>query len=174
MPDRHMLHSYVITQVETLSMDFTPVIDHLKEYAVLYALGVACVVPLVYFTRRWSLPIIFYTTEVVLYLALMHAAVGVLTRAAAWFKDQSSMKRAFDIQVKGPDWSTPWLQFWNVDLYSPYELIYVEIVAALIIIFLVWRLRPLRVKRRQAPPSKKADQYLRSRQAPMPGRGGQR
>ncbi len=153
-------------------MDFTPVLEHFREYAVYYAAGVIVMTPLIYVTRRWSVPIIFYGVEIIIYLALMHAAVGTLTRAAAWFKDQSSMKRAFDVRVKGPDWTTPWLRFWDADLYVPHGLLYVEIGAAVVIVFLVWRLRPLRVKRRQPPPSKKAEQYLRSRRAPEPGRGG--
>ncbi|HNR29326.1 MAG TPA: hypothetical protein PKI11_00420 [Candidatus Hydrogenedentes bacterium] len=156
-------------------MDITPILDHLKEYAVLYALGAVCVIPTLVITRRWSVPLILYAVEIAIYLGLMHVGVGVITRVAAWFKDQSSMKRAFDIrEAKAPGWATPWIEFWDIEQYHPEALLYVEIVVAVIIVFLVWRIRPLRVKRRQAPPSKKAEQYVRSKGAPMPGRGGNR
>lgn len=157
-------------------MDFTPVVEHLKEYYLIYILFLGCAIPLVYVTRRYSVPFIFYATETIIYMMLMHAAVGVMTRVAAWFKDQSSMKRAFDIKgAPAPEWTTPWLQFWDRELYKPETLFYVEIVFALIILTLVWRYRPMRVKRRPAaPPSQKAQQYLQSRNKPTKGNWGSR
>lgn len=156
-------------------MDFTPVLDHLKEYYGLYIVAVILLGPAIFFTRRWSLPIIFYALETIIYIGCMHVAVGVVTRVARWFKDQSSMKRAFDTkEFKPPDWTTPWLEFWNKEGYVPQTLFYVEIAFAVLIIFLVWRYRPVRVKRRPSTPSKKADQYLQDRGMALKGRGGRK
>jgi hypothetical protein len=89
-------------------MDIQPVLEHLQQHAMAYGAGAVVVLILVYLTRRWSVPIIFYAVELSIYLGVMHALVGGIVRLAAWFKDQSSMKRAFDLKdLAPPDWTTP-------------------------------------------------------------------
>lgn len=156
-------------------MDFTPVLDHLKEYYGFYIVVTILVAPGIYFTRRWSIPIIAYVLETIIYIASMHLVVGLVTRVARWFKDQSSMKRAFDTKdFRPPDWTTPWLEFWNKEAYIPQTVFYVETAFAIIIILLVWRYRPIRVRRRQSTPSKKAEQYVQNRSTAVKGRGGRK
>ena len=156
-------------------MDLTPILDHLKQYAPVYVLAALVIGAFIYFTRRWTVPILLYAIETAIYIGCMHVGVGVVTRVARWFKDQSSMKRAFDTKdFKAPDWTTPWLEFWNRDGYHPPNLFYVELAFAIIIVFLVWRYRPLRVRRRPSTPSKKAETYLQNRNTAMRGRGGNR
>jgi hypothetical protein len=129
-------------------MDIAPVIAHLQEHAVLYIVLLVFVVPLLYFTRKYSLPIIFYTLETVIYLCSMHIATWLLVSLVRWFAENSSMKalREDGKPVDAPTWGTPFLNFWDRAAYDPKWLIYLEIALALIIMFLVWRYRPLRIK----------------------------
>ena len=126
-------------------MDLQPIIEHFQTNAMIYILAAVVLIPTIFFTRKYSLPIIQYTLEIIIYSAGMHLVVGAVVRLFAWFKDQSSMKRAFDIQGEtAPDWTTPLVQFWNTEGYSPEWVLYVEIVFAILIIIGVWRYRPLR------------------------------
>ncbi len=158
------------------------VLEHLNEHQTYYVVGAivfVALLPVVYLTRRWSVPLIQYTLETIIYIVLMHFALGVITRVAAWFKDQSSMKRAFGTQnVEAPDWQNPWLTFWDRTAYHPDWLFWFEIVAAVLIVPLVWRFRPMRVRRRpQKKPSEAARKtygYTASERGKMAHRGSGR
>lgn len=134
-------------------------LEHVEAHQNYYVAGgilLLALLPLVYVTRRYSVPMILYAIETVIYIGLMHFGVGLIARVAAWFKDQSSMKRAFGTQqAETPDWSNPWLAFWDRSQYNPDWLFWAEVALAALIVFLVWRLRPVRVRRRpKAPPPK--------------------
>ncbi len=133
-------------------MDIQPVLAHLQQHAMAYGAGAVVVLILVYLTRRWSRSIIFYADELSIYLGVMHALVGGIVRLAAWFKDQSSMKRAFDLKdLAPPDWTTPLLTFWDTQGYKPFWILYVEITFALVILYLMYRFRPIRIQRKRTP-----------------------
>lgn len=126
------------------------VLEHFKEYYIAYILGAIVVLPGIYFTRRWTAPAILYAVEITVYLCLMHLAVWLVVGLTRWFKENSSMKalREDGRPVDSPDWGTPLLEFWKRAEYRPEWLLYVECVLLLIIIFLVWRYRPMRIQRR--------------------------
>jgi hypothetical protein len=130
-----------------------PLLEHLRHYAAAYIIVAVCLLPILYLTRRWSVPAILYTIEIAIYMGLMHLAVWMLVGFTAWFKDQSSMKRAFDTKsfVK-PDWGTPLLQFWDRAAYKPAWLVYVELVFVVLILYAVWRYRPMRIQRQRKHP----------------------
>ncbi|MFP4501642.1 MAG: hypothetical protein ACLFTT_11630 [Candidatus Hydrogenedentota bacterium] len=153
------------------------VLEHVSEHQTYYivaAIVFVAVLPLIYLTRRWSVPLIQYTIETIVYVISMHFAVGLVVRVAAWFKDQSSMKRAFGTrQEEVPEWTNPWLVFWDREAYNPDWLFWFELVAVVLIVFLVWRYRPMRVRRRpQKKPSVMAKKtYAYTQQTPSPRRG---
>jgi len=124
------------------------VLTHLKEFYLYYAFGAVIVLPLLYVTRKYSLPIIFYTLETCIYLGLMHCAFFIGVAVTRWFAENSSMKALQEDgkPIDAPDWAIPLVQFWNKEAYNPLWVLYVEIAAVCIIILLVWRYRPLRIK----------------------------
>lgn len=129
-------------------MDIAPITAHVQEHAVLYIVLLVFVVPLLYFTRKYSLPVIFYTLETMIYLCLMHIAMWLLVSLVRWFAENSSMKALQEDgkPIDAPTWATPFLHFWDKAAYNPAWLMYLEIALALIIMVLVWRYRPLRIK----------------------------
>ena len=136
------------------------VIDHFQSYWMYYAIGAAVLLPPLIYFRRWSSPLIQYAIEYVIYLGLTHVGLGTIVRVAGWFMDQSTMKRARGLvgENYNPGWETPWLEFWNRELYNPVWLFYAEIVVAVLVFVLMVRLRGIglqRKKRKKVPPSKK-------------------
>lgn len=137
--------------MEAYSEAWAIVVEHVGAHQTVYTVvGVLFValLPLIYLTRRWTGPIILYTVETICYLYGMHVGVGVVTRAAAWFKESSSMDRAFSREKEAVEWTTPWLRFWEQEAYFPPNIFWIEVVFAVLIIFAVWRYRPLRVRRK--------------------------
>jgi len=130
------------------------VLEHLKEYYVAYVVVVICALPVLFFTRKWSVPIILYAIEVAIYLGLMHLAFFLLVRLTRWFKENSSMRalREDGRPVDAPEWGTPLLEFWKREAYDPSWIIWVEVAVAVLIVFLVWRYRPMRVQRKRKRP----------------------
>ncbi|MCC6145773.1 MAG: hypothetical protein IT368_18355 [Candidatus Hydrogenedentes bacterium] len=151
------------------------VLDHLREHYAVYVVIVIALLPIIYVTRRYSVPAILYTVEYIIYLALMHFFLGALVRVAAWFKDQSSMDRAFGRENTVVVWETPWLEFWKREAYTPGWLFWMEVSFAVIILVLMWKIRPMRVRRRtdKRPPSMKAADYVR-KHSPPPSASGKR
>jgi hypothetical protein len=132
------------------------VLEHLKEYTVGYSILVVCLIPALFFTRKWSLPLILFTIETGIYLCIVHIVTHYIVAMTKWFKINSSMKalREDGTPVDAPTWETPLMEFWMKELYDPKWMVWVEAVLAVVIIFLVFRYRPLKVqhksKRRMA------------------------
>ncbi len=150
------------------------VIEHLKEYYILYAIVVVCLLPLLYLTRRYSLPAIFYTVEITIYLCLMHLVVWLVVNLARWFRENSSMKALAEDgrPMDAPTWQTPLLEFWKRDAYDPSWVVWLEVVAVALIVFAVWRYRPMRVKRTRKRRTFKNETSGRGQTAMRPGGAG--
>ncbi len=127
------------------------VMAHLHEHYAYYLVAAIILLPPLIIFRRWTVPGIQYTVEYVIYLALAHGALWVIVRVAAWFKDQSTMKRArgLDSESYNPGWETPWLEFWNKDLYTPHWLMYFEIAVAVILFGFMLKYRGIGTQRRK-------------------------
>ena len=142
------------------------VIEHLRDNVVAYCLISACVVPVLVIFRKQSFPVIFHTVETIVYLSFFHLGLHGLINVAAWYK-RSSAFQGSEVQ---PDFSTPLWAPWMKELYNPQGLYYLEIVVALIVIFIVIRFRPMQVKtgntyrgKQDAPGSGRSAQDARSR-----------
>ena len=134
--------------------------EHFQSYWMYYAIGVAVLLPPLIYFRRWSLPLIQYAVEYVIYLGLIHVGLATVVRVAGWFIDQSTMKRARGLVGEDyhPGWKIPLREFWNRELYNPVWLFYAEIVVAALLFVLMVRIRGIgaqRKKRKKVPPSKK-------------------
>jgi len=158
------------------------VLEHLKENVTLYVFGAVVLAPAIYFTRKWSLPTILYSIEIVLYCTIMHVVVWLLVVCGKWFKESTSMKalRADRVPADSPDWATPLVEFWVKELYSPEWIAWVEVGLLFLIFVLVWRYRPPKVKRKprrasaSKPGSKPGSMMKNPRKYPTQGGGGRR
>lgn len=130
-----------------------PVLDHLAEHKTQYIGGAAVGIPLFYFTRKYTVPLILYLLEISVYLSLMHGAVHLLVRVTAWFKVTSSMKalRPDGTPSEQVDWTTPLFSFWERDLYEPNWILYVEACFAALVLVLVFRYRPMSTQHKPKP-----------------------
>ncbi len=140
-----------------------PIVDHFEEYYRWYALAAICLLPLIVIFRRQTFPAILYAVELAIYAAIMHCLVHVVAIIAAWFKDQSTMKRARDLLDAdyNPGWTTPLLEFWNRKEYNPEWLIFFEVGLLALVFFLMWRYRPMqkRKPKKKAPAKKTGKGY---------------
>jgi len=145
---------------------YTLILDHFKENLTVYAIIGVFMVPIIIFTRKWSLPLIFYTIETLIYITAMHIIVHLFVILVVWFKVNTSMKmlRENGIPADVPDWKTPLYDFWNSTAYSPHWIVYVEVAFVVIIALLVIRFRPPAlgpVKSRRAKKQKKEQSTAR-------------
>jgi len=137
-----------------------PFVEHLKANAVLYGLGVSVLVICMYLTRPYSTAIFFHGAEIAVYLFIMHTVAHVAVRLFAWFSNETKFKSLYEGKaIDVVEWTTPWPRFWDMDIYDPRWIVWIEVALVVIIIGLVRYYRPMKVhhrlKVRVAPPPKK-------------------
>lgn len=123
------------------------VIEHLQQHLVPYIVLAVGLIIFIYATRRYSVPIIQYALELVIYCGAMHLIVWAIAGGAAAFKRASSFKALAADRELEATWSTPLLRFWELDLYDPRWVSKLEMVFVAAIVFLVWRLRPMKIQK---------------------------
>ena len=123
--------------------------DHVEANMKAYIIGCVLAVPFIYFTRKWTVPLIFYTIEICIYMVIMHVVVFVAVNLTAGFKNSSSMKmlRPDGVPVDAVYWTTPLVKFWEKQIYNPEWLVYVEYAFAFILIVLVLKFRPMHTQK---------------------------
>ena len=124
------------------------ILAHLRENAQAYTVLTICILPLLFVTRKYSVPFIMYIVEYILYMTVVHTVIYSVLVAARWFKENSSMRalRADGVPVDAPNWTMPYLQFWDVERYIPQWIWKVEIVIAILVIAAMWRYRPMKIQ----------------------------
>ncbi|MCC6695617.1 MAG: hypothetical protein IT365_08300 [Candidatus Hydrogenedentes bacterium] len=138
-----------------------PILQHLQANWAAYALCAAIILPLVYVTRKWSLPILQWFVELCIYGAIFHVILHYIVAVAEWFQFESQMKMLKDERVR-EGWQTPLVEFWKQELYKPGWILWLEVVFMVVILYLMYRLRPMKTQRLLA----KREQ-LRKGQAPQ-------
>ena len=125
-------------------------IVHLQENAILYGAIVVCGTPLIYVTRKFSVPTILYALEYSIYAAGMHLAMWCLVSVTRWFKESSSMRALDDAgrPEDAPEWGTPLINFWERTEYDPEWIWKVEVALLVVILLLMWRYRPMKIQRK--------------------------
>jgi hypothetical protein len=123
---------------------------HLQENAVGYGIGGVCLIPVIFVTRKYSVPFILYILEFTIYACALHVATWCLVTVTRWFKEQSSMRalREDGRPEDAPDWGTPLLEFWNREEYRPEWIWKVEVALLVVILILMWRYRPMKIQRK--------------------------
>ena len=119
--------------------------DHFSAYYVTYLSLLACIIPILYLTKGYSLPLIQYLIELAIYSSIMHLFIGGVVRVAFWFREESTV-RSFNAGERPDPWTTPWIEFWDTEAYQPYWILYLEIALVLIIFGLVLRYRPMKIQ----------------------------
>jgi len=119
---------------------------HVAENAIAYGVAAVFFVIFVFFTRRYTLPVILYAIETLIYLVIMHIVVAGLTSFFAWLHNSTSMQA---VRTKSPDvdWDIPLIRFWYTEEYDPNWIYKMEIVFAVLILALVIRYRPMKIQR---------------------------
>jgi len=123
------------------------IVAHFQEFWVYWAVGGVLALPVLFLTRKYSVPLLQYTLESGLYMFFMHVLVGGIVRVASWFKTNSSMRalREDGTPEDAVNWTTPWIEFWDRAQYDPDWVIYLEAVFAVVIVILVAKYRPMKV-----------------------------
>jgi len=131
---------------------------HFQEYAAYYGIGALVLLPIIFFTRRFSVPAILWSVEIAIYFIIFHVFLHGLVLTVRWFNKESQMK--FLVEEKtDPGWTTPLLEFWDRSQYNPEWIIYLEGAFLLGIILLVIRMRPMKVQKvKPKPPPRKPGQ----------------
>ena len=120
------------------------IIAHVQEHAATYALIAACVLPVIYLTRRYSMPVIMWAIELVLYFVAMHIVVHFFVRLVRWFRLSTIPHYE---EIVDPGWQTPLVEFWDRALYIPEWIFYAEGIAVLLMIWAMIRYRPIKTQR---------------------------
>lgn len=120
-------------------------IQNIQENAVAYGVTAAVLIPLIYAFRQHTFPIIFHSLEAVFYMVTFHLVLGGMVRFFQYFKSASRMENALGEAAATPVITTPInMNFWQKELYEPEWLFYFEAGAALFLLFVVIKLRPVR------------------------------
>ncbi|MCA1902631.1 MAG: hypothetical protein LDL53_10510 [Candidatus Hydrogenedens sp.] len=129
-----------MTFAELYDIIYTHLLEHWQTYAIIAVF----MVPIIFLTRKWSLPLIFYGIESCIYFVIMHIIVHYFVALVVWFKVNTDMKmlREEGKPPEVPDWGTPLIDFWNKNSYIPPWIAYVEIVFVILILLLVFKYRP--------------------------------
>lgn len=145
------------------------VLTHLQDNALVYSVATVILAPIIFFTRKYSVPAILYCVEFLIYAGIVHVVVYVLVRVTRWFKESSSM-RALDSQGRpedAPEWGTPLLNFWETAEYDPNWVWKAEVVSLIIVLILMWRYRPMKIQRKSG---RKVQEYG-AKKSGAPARG---
>lgn len=117
-------------------------ITHIQEHMVEYGVGAVFVVAFIFFTRKWTLPLIQWGLELCIYSAAFHIVVHYVIAVAEWFNFESQMKMLKD-QRTHAGWETPLIEFWRRDLYKPGWIFWIEIIFVVGAFILMIRYRPM-------------------------------
>lgn len=119
-----------------------PLLVHVQENWKGYAAIGAVLLPVLYLTRRYTLPAIQWCVELAVYSAIFHVVLHYLVAVAAWFQYESQMKMLVQEKVH-TGWETPLTHFWDRELYHPGWVFYFEVVVVIGIVAAMIRYRPM-------------------------------
>ncbi len=145
-------------------------VQHLQQHMLVYLAGLACLVPIVYITRRWAVPLLLYVAEFVIYVVFMHLFIHGAVAFGSWYRQESTFRVLADgTRTVEADWGTPLVEAWTRELYRPEWLFYVEAALVVAIIVCMYRYRPLRVQQpKPKSASRPAGRYSRPGAPPPP------
>lgn len=149
------------------------VIEYFQENWKICGIILVCGIPFLYFTRKFSVPILQWCIELLLYFGIFHTIVHYVVSIAVWFNYNSQMKMLEKEKVQ-LDWSTPIFVPWRHDLYNPSWLLYFEAVVFVLLIGAMLRYRPMKTQKllpKRETLRKGSAPSVRPPMAGAPGRG---
>ncbi len=137
---------------------------HLQENGVAYFVAAVVLIPLIVVFRKYTLPVLYHTVEYALYCAVAHVLIGGLTRAFSWFRGETSFKNYNgDLSPSFVPFTTPLnLNFWQRELYSPQWLFWFEVGVAVMLLYVVIFIRPVKFKQKPYKSKKPAPGQISS------------
>jgi hypothetical protein len=131
-------------------MNTEAIMLHLQENGIAYFAGAVVLIPLSIVFRKYTLPVLYHTCEYVLYCAVAHTLIGGLTRAFSWFRSETAFKSySGDVSSEFKPFTTPLNQnFWQRELYSPQWMFWFEVGVALLLLYIVIVVRPVKLKQK--------------------------
>ena len=121
----------------------TDFFTHLTNQWPMYAVGAVFLIPLIYFTRKFSVPLILWIIEVCLYITALHLFIFGLLKATVWFKGSTQMAWKEEEKVV-TTWTVPLDRFWDRQLYDPSWVFWFEMVVLVGMIAVILRYRPIK------------------------------
>lgn len=146
------------------------IVAHLQDKWMAYTAILVCSVPLLYLFRKQIVPVVWYTGEMIVYIALFHMLLHGLVRLTRWFKLESTF--TFMSDKADPGWNTPVFAIWDREVYNPPWLFYLEATVAILIVAGVIRYRPFAAQKsrpREAAPRKGMASQVRPLDRPRSG-----
>ncbi len=129
-------------------MNTDNLISNLQSNAAIYAVAAAAALVITVVFRKWVIPFLYHTVEYAIYFAAAHSFLAGFVRAFSWFREETEFKN-FKGDVVG-DWTpytTPFsLDFWQMSLYNPQWLFWLELAIAALLLYVVVIIRPTRLK----------------------------
>ena len=119
-----------------------PLVAHFEQYYKIYIAVVICLLPFIIIFRRQALPLLTYSVETCIYIAVFHGVLSLVVWLGRQFKVASAM---FD--KSDPGWGTPTFLFWRLEEYNPRWVAYFELVVFALIAYAVLRYRPMRTQK---------------------------
>ncbi|MCP4638948.1 MAG: hypothetical protein GY851_00870, partial [bacterium] len=119
-------------------------IEHVQYFWKGYVAVAVLLLPVLYYFRRQMAPVILWTGEGIIYLAVFHIAILALIKVTSWFRVSTRMHWQ---DKTPPDWNMPLWQVWKHTEYNPHWIVYVELAALVGIAYYMIRYRPIAVQR---------------------------
>jgi hypothetical protein len=155
-------------------MNLDAITLHLQVNGVAYFVGAMVVIPLLVVFRKYTLPFLYHTVEYVAYVTIAHVFIGGLVRTFSWFRGETSFKNYNgDLSADFKPFTTPMTgEVWNRSLYTPLWVFWFEVVVAVILLYVVVFVRPIKFHNKTYSNKKPAPGKLSSRMGSRQGRAG--
>jgi len=120
------------------------VIAHVSAHWIPYVVALVVLAPVLFVTRRWSVSIIQWTVELIIYFVVFHAAVHYVVAMLSWLKSEMGMDEAERVD---PGWTTPLIEAWDRAQYHPVGVFYFECTMLVVFALLMARVRRFKVQK---------------------------
>jgi len=123
-------------------------IANIQSNAAMYAVGAVAALVITLVFRKWVLPFLYHTAEYIAYCTVAHFLLGGFVRAFSWFRGETEFKNfKGDLDPAWAPYTTPLdLNFWQMNLYNPQWLFWLEAIMAAGLLYVVIVIRPTRLK----------------------------
>lgn len=130
-------------------MTLDTIMQHVQDNLAAYAVGGVVALAIILVFRKYTIPFLYHTGEYLFYCTVIHVVLSGLIRAFSWFRSETTFKN-YDggLSKDFEAYTTPVsLNFWQKELYNPEWLFWVEVVLAVVLLYVVIVIRPTKFNR---------------------------